>query len=192
MEYRMSKGFEIGHSLLDIGNSFCFIDCEQARLRGRQSKARPCRRIPTNLHRQGDPAMALITWSVKYSVGVEEMDKQHRRLIDLLNLLHETMLAGKGKEIIGSVLEDLISYTLDHFSSEEQFMGEIHFPGLVTQRYEHASLRQKALDINSDFNAGKVSVTVDLLNFLKDWVNNHILESDMKYGEHYARNYAGQ
>jgi hemerythrin len=135
--------------------------------------------------------MALIHWSLKYSVGIEELDRQHNRLVDLINLLHEKMVAGKGNDTLGCILEDLIRYTVDHFADEERLMLAIHFPGIVAHNNEHRQLAQKVQNFKRDFDAGKITVTIALMNFLKDWLTGHILDSDMKYGEFYARNYAG-
>ncbi|MGZ6208055.1 MAG: bacteriohemerythrin, partial [Syntrophales bacterium] len=62
--------------------------------------------------------MALITWTDALSVNIKETDTQHRRLIDLINKLHDSMKVGKGNDVLGPILSDPVKYTVSHFSTE--------------------------------------------------------------------------
>ena len=125
--------------------------------------------------------MALIYWNDKLSVGVEEFDNQHKRLILLVNTLHEAMTVGKGKEVIGKVLGDLISYTATHFAAEERFMQQHSYQGFAAHKAEHDQLVKKAKALQRDFQEGKLTVAIALSTFLKEWLTHHIMESDKKY-----------
>jgi hemerythrin len=125
--------------------------------------------------------MALLTWGDKYSVGVREFDKQHQRLVEMINALHDAMSVGKGKDVLGTILEELIQYTANHFAAEERFMHSYRFQGYAAHKAEHEKLTTKVLDFQKDFAAGKIGVTVILMGFLRDWLTHHILESDKKY-----------
>lgn len=126
----------------------------------------------------------LIEWNEGFSVGVTEMDNQHKQLVKLLNDLYSAMQSKKSSEIIGNVLNKLISYTKTHFTSEEEFMKKHSYPGLANQIKEHAAFVDKALKFKSDYDAGKTSMSVSITSFLKDWLVNHISVSDKKYGAH--------
>jgi hemerythrin len=126
--------------------------------------------------------MALI-WKNEYSVGVPEMDLQHRKLVDLLNQLEEAMGKGKGKEIIGKILNELVRYTQTHFTNEEFLMLSHKFPELSAHKLEHMKLTQRVLQFKADFDAGKVTLTIPILNFLEDWLVNHIQGVDKVYGK---------
>ena len=125
--------------------------------------------------------MALITWSDTMSVGVAKIDKEHQGLIALINLLHSEMLAGKSKAALGTVLDKLILYTKTHFATEETLFRTHNYPQTDAHRKEHAALTQKALALQSDLKAGKTVISAPVLDFLRDWLTNHILKQDMAY-----------
>lgn len=126
--------------------------------------------------------MALLTWSTRYSVQVKKLDDQHKKLIDILNNLHDAMKVGKGKDVLGEVLDGLIAYTGDHFSEEERLMKTNAFPGYEEHKKEHNLLVLQARDIQSQFRSGNGVLTQEVMSFLKNWLENHILGSDKVYG----------
>jgi len=125
--------------------------------------------------------MALITWSDSMSVGVSRIDKEHQGLIGLINLLHSEMLAGKSKEALVVVLDKLVAYTKVHFAAEEALFRTLNYPAMVTHVKEHTALTQKAVQLQSDLKAGKTMISAPVLDFLRDWLTNHILKQDMGY-----------
>jgi len=125
--------------------------------------------------------MALISWSDNMSVGVAKIDKEHKGLIDLINLLHGEMLAGKSKDALGVVLDKLIVYTKTHFAYEETLFRTHSYPQGPAHCKEHAALTQKALALQADLKAGKSVISAPVLDFLRDWLTNHILKQDMAY-----------
>jgi hemerythrin len=127
--------------------------------------------------------MALIAWSNQLSVNIAEIDNQHRCLIEKINKLHDEMKAGKENKIIGAILSDLIDYTVFHFYTEEQYFHKYQYPEFLRHKAEHDMLRTKAKKLSADFTSGKISIMVETLNFLRDWISNHILKSDKKYEE---------
>ena len=78
--------------------------------------------------------MALLTWSSKYSVGVQRMDEQHTVLFGMLNDLHESMMKGQAKQIVGPLLKKLAAYTQEHFTAEEGLMRTSGYAGLAQHR----------------------------------------------------------
>lgn len=126
--------------------------------------------------------MALIDWNDNLSVNIKEVDSEHKKLIGMINELHSAMGAGKGKDALGKVLAGLVEYTKTHFSYEENLMQKHNYPGYVSHRGLHDALVKKVLDLQSNFQAGKSLVTVEVMNFLKDWLTNHIQNTDRKYG----------
>ncbi|MBI4745054.1 MAG: hemerythrin family protein [Deltaproteobacteria bacterium] len=128
--------------------------------------------------------MPIITWSSNLSVNVAEMDRQHRKLIDMINELFDAMSSGKGKDTIGKILDGLTEYTKTHFASEERMMQLHNYPELSTQQSEHIKLTKQVTDLHERFKSasGSLSITLETMNFLKDWLQNHILQNDKKYG----------
>jgi hemerythrin len=130
--------------------------------------------------------MALISWSDTMSVGVDKIDKEHRVLIDLINLLHSEMLAGKSKDAMGTVLDKLIAYTKTHFAMEETLFRTHVYPAADGHKKEHEALTRKVLALQADFKAGKAVISAPVLDFLRDWLTNHILKQDMAYKTFFA------
>lgn len=129
--------------------------------------------------------MPLITWNDNYSVKVKQMDDQHKKLVDIINHLHDAMKAGKGKEAVDKVLTDLIAYTRTHFTSEESLMKLHAYPGYDEQKKAHTALVNQVVDIQKKFEAGSAPLSQDVMGFLKDWLIKHIQGTDQKYGPYF-------
>lgn len=127
--------------------------------------------------------MALFEWSDKYSVNIKEIDSQHKNLVDLLNSLHDSMKVGKGSEVLGKTLTELIQYVGTHFDAEEKLLRTHGYPEYNSHKAEHTKLTQKVIGFQKDFQQGLPVITVELLGFLKDWLQNHILGIDKKYSQ---------
>jgi hemerythrin len=125
--------------------------------------------------------VALISWGKELSVGVEAFDKEHKVLIDHLNELHDAMRNGKSNEVIGHVLDELVRYTVHHFSHEEEMFDQYDYPGSEEHKMQHRAFTDKAAALQKDFDAGKLFISVEVMNFLIDWVQNHIHGSDKAY-----------
>ncbi len=128
--------------------------------------------------------MAVFQWNEKLSVGVQKFDDQHKRLVQMVNELQEAMLASKGREASKKVLDQLVQYTVTHFKDEESAMAAAKFPGLAQHKIEHEKLCNQVLDYKKRVDGGDLSVTVELLKFLRGWLVDHITKTDMAYGVH--------
>lgn len=126
--------------------------------------------------------MALVVWSEKLSVGVRSIDDQHKKLVTLVNQLHDGMIAGKGKEVVGPVLKGLIDYTATHFKYEEDIFARIGYGDAAAHKKEHDDLVRRVKEIQQVYDQKGPSVlTIQVMNFLKEWLTAHILGSDQKY-----------
>lgn len=126
--------------------------------------------------------MSFIAWDEKYSVGVRELDNQHKQLISILGELYDAMQAQKANEILGKLLSQLVTYTKTHFATEEKYMAQYGYPDLASQKREHEAFTKKVLDFKESFDSGRTSLSVSLASFVKDWLFSHISSSDKKYG----------
>jgi hemerythrin-like metal-binding protein len=126
--------------------------------------------------------MAFFEWGEKYSVNIKAIDDQHKKLIDILNNLFDSMKVGKAKDIMGKVLYELVDYTIYHFKTEEDLFRKYGYPELNRHKKEHDELTKQATELKNSFDKGETIITVEVMNFLKDWLNNHIIGTDKKYG----------
>jgi hemerythrin-like metal-binding protein len=121
-------------------------------------------------------------WDVSYSVGVNRFDYQHKILIDLINQLVNAINNGDSNDETFRVLEGLFDYTVYHFGDEEKTMKEYSFPGLKEHENEHILFLEKIRVFRKDLRAGDISVTEKVNQFLHDWLLDHIMGEDKKYG----------
>jgi hemerythrin-like metal-binding protein len=128
--------------------------------------------------------MSLITWNEKLSVGVEEIDQQHQKLVQLINGLHNHMLAGDASDIMAKVLDRVIEYTGFHFNTEEQLMLKYSYPESETHKHEHKDLVDTAVDLQKKLKSGHAHITMETMHFLQDWLQHHILGSDKKFAQY--------
>lgn len=126
--------------------------------------------------------MSLITWSNQLSVGVQEIDTQHQKLVQLINGLHDHMLAGDANDIMGKVLDRVIDYTGFHFGTEERLMAEHGYPESPAHKNEHQKLVATAVDLQSKLRTGQAHITMETMKFLRDWLQHHIMQSDKAFG----------
>ncbi len=124
----------------------------------------------------------LMRWSDDLSVGIEHIDRQHQKLVTLINQMFSAMKSGQGDGVLQDILAQLVDYTQKHFFEEERMMKSHGYPDFEEHKAAHAHLVGQVADFQKKFKAGKVSVSSDLFNFLKGWLINHIQGTDKKYG----------
>ncbi len=123
----------------------------------------------------------MFEWSEKYSVGIREIDEQHKKLIGMIAQLHEAMRQGKGKQVLGDVLGNLIQYTRSHFAAEERIMKANGYPDYELHKAKHEKMTNNVANIYKDYQDGKASITMEVMSFLETWLSKHILGTDMQY-----------
>ena len=127
-----------------------------------------------------------MTWKDEYAVKVRLIDQQHKKLFDLLNKLYDAMRAQQGKEVLHNVLSELVRYTEDHFTTEERLMTQHGYPPLNSHKLEHQMLTKKVLDFEREVAGGRTSVSIEVMTFLKQWLEHHILGTDKQYSAFFA------
>ena len=131
--------------------------------------------------------MALITWSNMLSTGIGEQDNQHKKLIEMINQLNDAMQAGKGSEVLGKVLSELVNYTVFHFGYEEKLMAQHGYVDTPAHKGEHARFVQTVGDFKKKFDSGSAVISVEIMNFLRDWLTSHIMKTDKKLGQELSK-----
>jgi len=129
--------------------------------------------------------MPAIEWQPAFSVQVARYDEQHSKLIDLINDLHSAMTRGEGQIILGNIFQSLADYTKIHFADEEKMMETHGYPGISRHKDAHQHLLGRVTELKKEFVAGNSVMSVNVLNFLKDWLTTHIQGEDKLYGRFY-------
>jgi len=128
--------------------------------------------------------MDLIQWTDEYSVGVPELDKQHKALVDLINRL---ATEGHRPRVIPVVLDELDRYAKDHFRVEEAFVRATRPQDLEEHQRQHRAFEEwlhAAREVYRFSNTAPDPFVVTLNSFLRNWLINHILKTDMAYKPH--------
>ncbi len=126
--------------------------------------------------------MALIVWTDVFLTNVRELDEEHRRLVELVNLLHLAVRQNSGREAVAEVA-GLIEYTRNHFAHEEHLLAAHGYPDLARHRGEHERLTRQVLDFQPRLEGESSGrATMELLVFLHGWLLHHILAEDKRYG----------
>jgi hemerythrin len=123
----------------------------------------------------------LFPWNDTFSVQIGVIDMQHKNLVNIVNELHQAMVARQGRQDLGKILSGLIKYTQVHFKTEENFMELHRYPEYIHHKSEHEQLTKTVLDFQSKFQNNEVGLTIDVMDFLKSWLSKHIMGSDKKY-----------
>lgn len=123
-----------------------------------------------------------IVWSSILSVGVAEIDDDHRLLIALFNELNRAVAAGESAEYLAATLEELINCTVWHFSHEERLMLKHGFPGIEPHKAAHRELIDAAREWQAKLAQTGYAVAEDEIRYLDRWLTEHILTVDQGLG----------
>ena len=125
--------------------------------------------------------MSLIQWNDSLCLDIAEIDQQHRKIVDMINELNDAMRQSKGKELLGKILNGLVSYAASHFKTEERYFAQFGYAESDKHKAEHAAFVKKVSEFKQGFDAGKLGVSMQVMTFLSDWLQHHIKGSDKKY-----------
>jgi hemerythrin len=124
-----------------------------------------------------------VEWDDSLSVGIEEIDEQHKVLVDMVNKMHEAIHQRHGSDAVIVILNDLAEYTRIHFAVEESLMRILNYPDYDDHKKIHEELLHTVQDLQEKVSSGKKSIGFELMHFLKTWLVKHIMEEDMQYSD---------
>ena len=124
---------------------------------------------------------ALIEWNDGLSVGIQEIDEQHKVLVELVNELNQAMKERHGNDVVSDILARLDEYTRIHFAVEESLMRMLGYPAFEEHKGEHEALIDDLSGLRERFASGQQALSFELMHFLRMWLTNHIQETDMEY-----------
>ena len=122
--------------------------------------------------------MGLFTWNEIYSLDHPQIDREHKALFSMAEELQRAMLEGRGKDVLTGLLSRLIDYTRVHFDHEAELMRQCRYPQIIRHLGEHRGLTNRVLELKTQWEGGNVSLPLDMLQFLRTWLDRHIRESD--------------
>jgi len=128
--------------------------------------------------------MPLFLWKKSYEIGLTEIDTQHRNLVGIINELSDAMMNQKGYTVVPHILEKLVDYIQFHFTTEEEIMRDTKYPALDEHCHEHLAMTTKVIGFKRACAKNHEINIVEVLNFLCDWLKEHIAVSDKKLKAH--------
>ena len=127
----------------------------------------------------------IFQWSDEFSVGIPEIDIQHKALFDLGNLLNDAIRSRRGSAACLDILRQLVDYTRIHFALEESLMRVANYRGFDDHKALHVQLIDEVEVLQQKVEAGKAAISFELLQFLRLWLTKHIMNSDQEYAGHF-------
>jgi len=128
-----------------------------------------------------------LKWKDEYSVGVDEIDNQHKEFIDILSQMYSAIYSHQIEEKMPGLLKLLEHHTVIHFATEERYFEKYHYPEGNDHKGEHRLLEQKARDYIARYTPNNTQLLFELLDFLEDWFVIHSEGHDLKYGEYFKK-----
>ena len=125
--------------------------------------------------------MQLFTWSDEYSVKNAEIDNQHKKLFDILNRLFDICVGKNEIDTVEAVMEDLVSYADYHFNFEEQHMRDVGYKDIEKHILEHNFFTNEIMFAKRRQVQDKSNNDNKLVEFLSNWLIQHVTEEDRKY-----------
>lgn len=127
-------------------------------------------------------------WKDEYSVEVEEIDNQHKQLVAIIGNLFEALTSGKVKQELGEIFDSLLDYAKLHFDTEEKYFKEFNYESAEDHIAEHNKFKEKMLDLRSKFQNDEITISYDLIDYLEDWLIDHLMGMDRGYIECFKKN----
>ncbi|GBD88232.1 bacteriohemerythrin [bacterium BMS3Abin03] len=125
--------------------------------------------------------MEKIIWDESFSVGIQEIDEQHKELVRMINKLIGREDISVDSETISDILNEMTQYAGYHFQTEEQYMIEYDYPDYLSHKKQHTEFKKKTVAFCLDTMSYKETIPKEILTYLKTWLVHHILKVDMKY-----------
>ena len=125
--------------------------------------------------------MICVEWIDKFNLGIHQIDDQHKQLIDIMNKLCSALNEGLEVAVIGEALQEMTDYANPHFSTEEKYFDEFHYPKAEEHKAWHRDFTKKVQALKEELAAGKKTVSVEAISFLGGWFIDHTQTFDRDY-----------
>ena len=129
--------------------------------------------------------MTGIDWKDELSVGIDEIDEQHKRLTLIINRMGEAMADGRSEELIGSIIDELVAYADTHFATEEKYFVKYGYPKAAEHEAEHAAFDKQIKEYQKAYARGEISSCSEVLQYLIGWFTTHLKGADHEYAVYF-------
>lgn len=132
--------------------------------------------------------MEMIRWDKSFSVNVSRFDEEHKRIILIINKLNAAIQKNDEREKVSDALNEMTSYAISHFKTEEDYMRRFGYPEYEPHKEEHREFTKTTVGFCKSVMNGNGNIACELVEYLNQWLANHIQGTDKKYTECFNRN----
>ena len=125
-----------------------------------------------------------VEWKDEYSVGIDSIDQQHKKLLSLINQLQTAVDYKTGEEFEREALDELVDYTKTHFTYEEGLLEQNDYPDFVPHKAQHEAMIKEVEKVLAGYESDPDTAMRNAADYLKDWLINHINGTDKEYSSH--------
>lgn len=125
--------------------------------------------------------MLCVSWNPSYDLGIDEIDRQHRFLFEIMDRLCQAINIGKGPYVIGHILDELAGYAKVHFETEEKYFSDFSYKKAKVHIKEHNDFHKKIETLRLALEDGKSGVSGKTIVFLAKWFEDHVSKHDREY-----------
>lgn len=125
-----------------------------------------------------------VVWKDEYSVGLDSIDQQHKKLLGLINQLQTAVDYSTGEEFEREALDELVDYTKTHFTYEEGLMEQNDYPDFVPHKAQHEAMIKKVEEVLAEYEKDHDTAMRNAADYLKEWLINHINGTDKQYSSY--------
>lgn len=125
--------------------------------------------------------MSLIQWVPALSVGVKEMDDQHKKVFEIINKINDTLTLSDDEKFLPDIFQDLVNYANVHLDREEFYFEKFNYPEKEAHVLAHKAYRNKIDDFRGRWEKGEPGIANEIVNFLDNWWQQHIYKMDKRY-----------
>jgi hemerythrin len=127
---------------------------------------------------------AYFPWTPELSIGIDEIDAQHKLLVDMINRIYIALVNQSPREEATQIFDELVQYTYVHFAVEECLFRITNYPDYDNHKALHDTLKQQVIETRDRFTRGEIGLDLKLMAFLRSWLEDHILGEDKHYATH--------
>ena len=127
-------------------------------------------------------------WKPEYSVKIKLIDEQHKKIIEILNVLYYAFLEKEHKKKVEEIIRQLEDYTVNHFGTEEKYFSQFKYNETAEHIAQHDEFKNQVKVFREQFEKDNAVLTFSIINYLREWVNKHIMVEDKKYSTCFIEN----
>lgn len=122
-----------------------------------------------------------LEWKDEFSVGVVEIDNQHKKMVEIINYLVDIIGRTPDEEEVKRIIGDIVKYKAEHFATEEKYFHQFNYEGTVEHEQRHREFNEQITLLQAKNEGDAIGFAFELVEFLEDWLIGHLLTMDKKY-----------